>query len=213
MPLANSNIIGIQVFLERRKSRQLVGQLIRKEGDFVFSYDDAYLKADNAVSLGPEMPLTRRSYRSSELFVPFLDRIPSRDNPAYQEYCHFFEISVDEKDPLILLSTIAHRGPSSFIFEPIKGDEFSGVDLLAFRKRLGLSVRDFAACFDFSPSSVTRIERGHSLGQEILIRAEIYAKFPEVALFQLHRKGQFLHTKKIQELESSLKIGNGVNGV
>ena len=64
--------------------------------------------------------------------------------------------------------------------------------------------RDFAACFDFSPSAITRVERGQLPGREILKRAEIYARFSEVALFQLHRHGGVLHTKKYQQIVSKL---------
>ncbi|MEI6790725.1 MAG: HipA N-terminal domain-containing protein [Myxococcaceae bacterium] len=195
---------GVKVFLERKTRRQYVGLLTQQNTGFVFEYDRAYLKARDIISLGPEMPLTRRIYHSDTLFIPFLDRIPSRENPAYSEYCRSMDISFEETNPLILLSTIAHRGPSSFIFEPLYGEEFSAEKLLAFRKRLKLTVRDFAACFDFSPSAITRIERGQASGREVLKRAEIYAKFPQTALFQLKRRGGALHINKYQYVAKEL---------
>lgn len=195
---------GIKVFLERKTRRQYVGLLTKQNTNFVFEYDPAYLKARDIISLGPEMPLTRRTYNSTTLFVPFLDRIPSRENPAYGEYWRSTGISPEETDPLILLSTIAHRGPSSFIFEPLDDEKFSAEELLAFRKHLKLTVRDFASCFDFSPSAINRIERGQAAGQEVLRRTEIYAKFPEAALFQLKRRGGFLHVNKYRYVTSLL---------
>ncbi|MCB1107049.1 MAG: hypothetical protein KDK76_03020, partial [Chlamydiia bacterium] len=56
-------------------------------------------------------------YFSKSLFVPFLERIPSKNNPSYPEYCQSVGISVDEENVFVLLSTIGRRGPSSFIFE------------------------------------------------------------------------------------------------
>ena len=206
MPQKSSEEIeGVRVFLERRTRRQYVGLLTRQGAEFVFEYERAYLKARDIIPLGPEMPLTRPTYRSAQLFIPFLDRIPSRENPAYDEYCKATGISPEETDPLILLSTIAHRGPSSLIFEPFYHEGFPAEELLAFRKRLGLTVRDFAACFDFSPSAITRVELGQVSGREVLKRAEIYVKFPAVALFQLERRAGGLHTNKYQSIAAELR--------
>ena len=119
MPFNFHTIIGVQVMLEKSNSVQSTGKLTMEKGEFYFKYDDNYLRLSTATPLGPEMPLTRRSYQSKELFRPFADRIPSRENPAFSEYCKSLGISVDERNPLILLSTIASRGPSSFLFKPI----------------------------------------------------------------------------------------------
>lgn len=206
MPLQCSKpIAGVKVFLERKVRRQYVGLLTKQENDFVFEYSHTYLNARDIIPLGPEMPLTKRTYRSLTLFVPFMDRIPSRQNPAYDEYCKSTGISTEETNPLLLLSTIAHRGPSSFVFEPLYLEEFPAEELLAFRKWLRLSVRDFATCFDFSPAAITRVEKGQVSGREILKRVEIYVKFPAVALFQLERRGYALHTKQYQYATSELR--------
>lgn len=205
------HIVGIRVFLERRKRRQYVGLLTKEGSDFIFEYDRAYLKARDVISLGPEMPLTRPKYRSAKLFVPFLDRIPSSENPAYAEYCRATGISPDETNPLILLCTIAHRGPSSFIFEPLYAEEFSAEGLLAFRQFLKLTVREFSACFDFSASAITRIERRQVSGREILKRAELYARFPETALLQLQREGGALHANKYQYVLFKLREASGLH--
>ena len=48
-----------------------------------------------------------------------MDRIPSKENPAYPDYCKSQGISVNETNPIILLIAIGKRGPSTFIFEPV----------------------------------------------------------------------------------------------
>ena len=150
------------------------------------------------------MPLTRRIYQSGQLFRPFADRIPSRENPAFPEYCKSAGISTNEEDPLILLSTIASRGPSSFLFKPIYYENFTGTDLKNFRNNLGLSAREFALCFDFSQPGITRVETGKTGGREVLKRAEIYFLYPEVALDQLRRRSAYLHWKKVERARNWL---------
>lgn len=204
MPFNFQTIVGVQVVLEKSSSILLVGELTVKEGEFHFKYDEDYLHLPKAIPLGPEMPLTRRIYQSEQLFRPFTDRIPSRENPAFSEYCKSMGISVDENDPLILLSTIASRGPSSFLFKPIYCESFTGSDLKSFRNNLGLSVREFAICFDFSRAGITRVETGISDGREILKRVEIYVLYTEVALDQLRRRAAHLHQKKLERAKNWL---------
>lgn len=201
----NCDIVsGVQVFLEFKSRRLYVGLLTKVKNYFHFEYDQKYLRARSAISLGPEMPLTRRIFQSESLFIPFSDRIPSQENPAYVEYCEATGISKYETNPFILLTTIARRGPSSFIFEPWYNDTFTGKDLLIFRKSLGLSVKEFATCFEFSAASITRIELNKSSGRDLLKRAEIYAHHPEVALEQIKKHGGILHSNKQKTIKSLL---------
>lgn len=205
MPFNFKELEGIQVMLEKYSGHQTVGALTRNDRGFHFEYDKEYLKYPKAISLGPEMPLTRRSYESKTLFRPFAERIPSKENPAYDEYCKSAGISPEEKNLFILLSTIASRGPSSFLFKPIYKSEFSGADLKKFRTDLGLSTREFANCFDFSQPGITRAERGIAGGRDILKRAEIYAEYPIVAIDQLKRKSAYLHRSKLEKAIKWLK--------
>src|SRR5271167_4380336 len=93
-------LIGVDIFLERRKTRLYVGQL-RKETDYyIFNYDDQYLHSQNIIPLGPEFPLTKKEFKSKKLFPSFEDRIPSKLNPAYPEYCHL--LGVDPKESNLL---------------------------------------------------------------------------------------------------------------
>ena len=213
MSLSHPKFSSIAIFLEKRKTRQYVGKLLYSKKDRVFEliYDKDYLYAKNAIPLGPELPLTRAIHRSARLFPSFQDRIPSQENPAYPDYCKATGISPDENDPIILLGTIGKKGPSSFIFEPFYETQFSKEDLRAFRENLGLTIREFALCFDLSPAALIRIETGQSSGRELLKRIEIYKKFPEVALFEIQRHGGAISSSKkngvlryLEELRTSL---------
>lgn len=208
MPFNFQTIVGVQIMLEGTIGTQLVGKLNITEGEFHFEYEENYMRSRTAIPLGPEMPLTRRIYRSKQLFRPFADRIPSRENPAYPEYCKSVGISSDENDPLILLSTIASRGPSSFLFKPIYRESFAASDLKRFRNNLGLSVREFAMCFDFSQPGITRVETGKTDGREILKRTEIYYLYPEIALDQLRRRAAYIHPKKLERARNWLAHGH-----
>jgi len=198
MPLLPESVSAVAVYLEKRKSRQFVGKLTKEDEIFVFEYDKKYLYSKNIIPMGPEFPLTRIRFESKSLFASFADRIPEKENPAYPDYCQLMDISVDENNPIILLVTIGKRGPSSFVFEPIYEDSYSSKDLSNFRKRLNLTVREFADCFSLSPSAVNRIEKGDSSGRDILKRVEIYDRFPEVALYQIAKTGGVLSRKKQQ---------------
>ncbi len=201
--------IAVEVFLEGRKSKEFVGRLVKKKEKgttkYLFRYDDKYFAKKNALPLGPEMPLTRREYISNKLFVPFLDRIPSRENPAYPEYCEKFGILPSENNPFILLVTIASRGPSSFVFEPVFATSYRDEDAKKFRLSLGLTVREFAVAFDISQVTITKIENKKSSGRDILKRIEIYEKFPLVALFEVGRNWGHLHESIRDKLIEKIK--------
>ncbi len=181
--------LAVDVYLENRKSRSYVGRLEKVKSHFIFKYHLAYQLSERAMSLGPDLPLIKSIHKSSSLFPTFEDRIPPKKNPAYKDYCRRMGISPEEKDPLILLATIGQRGPSSFIFSSANMDQFSKEEMIEFRKKLKLSIREFADLFDFSPATIQRIEKGKTSGKDALKRIELYYKFPNVALFELERSG------------------------
>lgn len=184
--------VGVDMFLERRKTRLYVGRLTHEKKEFVFTYDDQYLRAKNVIPLGPEFPLTKRSFRSPSLFASLEDRIPSKQNPAYPDYCHTMGISPEETDALILLSTIGRRGPSWFVFEPVYARSFTVKETIAFRKMLGLTTRDFAKVFEIPQASLNALERGRSSGKDLLKRLELIVRIPEVALYLVMMNGGVL---------------------
>lgn len=198
-------IIGVDVFLERRTTRLHVGALKRADHNFVFTYDERYFRAKNVIALGPEFPLTQRHFESSKLFASFDDRIPSRHNPAYSEYCQMMGIDPKERNPLILLSTIGKKGPSSFIFYPIFEREIKVEEVIKFRQSLGLTTREFAAVFELSQASLNAFERKRTLGKGILKRLEIILKLPGVAFYFLQVNGGALSYEKWIEATQALK--------
>lgn len=200
-------IESINIFLERRKIRQFVGNLIYDQGKFIFTYDDNYLKAKHIIPLGPEFRLTKRQFESTELFPSFEDRIPSKRNPAYPEYCHHMGIDPNENNKIILLATIGSKGPSSFIFVPVYKRLFTINDIVDFRKRLNLTTREFAQIFEISQVSLNALERQRSTGKDLLKKLELVVKFPEVAIYYLlHNGGVLQHKKRMHALGELVKM-------
>lgn len=205
MHTPTGKVPSVIVYLERRKSRKFVGELTYdfKKNMYIFTYDKAYLRA-NLIPLGPELPLNPKKFTSSILFEPFIDRLPSRENPAYKEYCAAENIEVTEQDPFVLLTTIGKRGPSSFIFERKKQDPLGAQELKIFRQELGLTTREFAIGFAIGAKTLISIENGHSVGRDAMKRLELYIRFPEVALFEFRRNCAAIHRDKRKQVERIL---------
>lgn len=182
------------VYLETRKSRKMVGVLEREKNQYTFVYDQEYFYSQEPIQVGPDLSLAKRKHTSSKLFDIFLDRIPSRKNPAYKDYCKQVGIDVNESDEMILLATLGAKGPSSFVIEREVARDFTGESLKELRKKLELSMREFAELFDISLSSIQKIESGQVQGKEVLKRIEIYSKFPEVAIFEVKRNKKGVHS-------------------
>ena len=198
--------IAVDVYFEKYTSRQYVGRLMYKKNQFIFCYDDAYLYSGKAIALGPDLPCIKKEHKSNKLFISFEDRIPSKHNPAYKEYCQMTGISPEEKDPLVLLSTIGQKGPSSFVFVPVYDDEFTKEDLKKFRKSLNLSIRDFAKLFDFAPATIHRIEQGKSSGKDTLKRVALYDLFPQIALYEVTRFSHRVGSKVSEHVRKKLEL-------
>lgn len=204
-----NTIKAVLVYLDRKKTRSYVGRLTRKIEKnkvlFFFEYDQHYLKRKYAIPLGPELALAQTTYKSENLFDSFQDRIPSKENPAYPDYCKEAGISQYEKDPIILLSSIGKRGPSSFIFEAEFKETFTANDLKKYRKKLNLTIREFSNLFGISPSHLQRIESGKFPGKDILKLIEIYEKHSEVALEEIRKNSKVIHTDKYLEILNLLQ--------
>lgn len=201
----NPRLIGVRIFLERRTTRMYVGCLIKEKDQFVFTYDDLYFRARKIISLGPEFPMTRKVFTSKNLFPSLKDRIPSKENPAYSEYCSYVGISPDEDNPFVLLSTIGQKGPSSFVFMPLYEREFQVQDVIEFRKLLGFTTRDFAEIFEIPQASLNALERRRNSGKDLLKRLELIVRFPDVALYLLLVNGGVLPDEKYLYAEKILK--------
>ena len=194
----------LDVFCEIRKRRIFVGSLERKKESkgYVFSYDKKYLYDTKSIPLGVDIPLTKNKHKSlGKLFDSFQDRIPSRKNPAYPDYCKKMGISVEEKNPIILLGTIGKRGPSSFIFEPVY-EEYSDVKqkIKKFRKKTGLSLQATALAFDLNYVTLQKIETGKSQDKKSERLIEIYLKCPFCLEEQIQSTSRYLHRDSIRTL-------------
>lgn len=204
----NFIIDSLDIFLERRKTRMRVGNLKQENGQFIFTYDDDYLVEANVIPLGPEFPLTKKQFISPILFASLEDRIPSRQNPAYKEYCYAMGIDPTEDNPIILLSTIGSKGPSSFVFVPVFRRSFNVQEVIEFRKVLALTTREFAQIFEISQGALNALERERSSGKDLLKRLEIIVRFPVVALYFLFINGGILQDEKRERAKKELiKLG------
>lgn len=202
--MENKNIIGVSVYLQRKKSREHVGELSQRDFQFIFTYDNIYIYKNNAIALGPDLPLRSQEFIANSLWESFLDRLPSKKNPAYPEYCQMVGINPSEKNLLVLLSTLGHKGPSSFIFVPVYQETFNKETVIDFRKKLNLSVREFGDLFDFSPATIHRIETNKTSGKDAMKRLEIYYYVPEAVLYELKKNGFKISDEKREYVEKIL---------
>lgn len=195
---------GIRVYLETHKTRKFVGNLFYEGKEYIFKYHEAYITASKSIPLGEDLPLTKKTHISSTLFSSFLDRIPSRGNPAYQSYCKQFGIKEDETDVFVLLATIGRKGPSSFIFEPIFEPSFGSKELKAWRNYLGLTTREFANAFGISQATLVRIENEQTSGATVMPLLETFYKYPNAAADYAKKHGKGLHGEKQKKLPNIL---------
>jgi len=194
----------LDIFHEGRKRRIFVGELRYDKEKEIYEliYNESYAYSDPAIPVGPELDLFKLRHQSEKgkLFKSLLDRIPSKDNPAYQDYCVSQGISPHEKNPIILLGTIGKRGPSSFIFEPVYVNKFSSKDIKKLRNKIGLTQHDLAVALDISIVTLARIETDKSYDLNTLRRIQVFFDFPDVALWQLKQTGGGLHSEILAKL-------------
>lgn len=192
------------IFHELIKRKIYVGELIYDEEKDVYllSYDEHYAKSKQAIPLAHNLDLFTKVHvsKKGKLFPALLDRIPVRENPAYEDYCLSQNITVDEKNPIILLGTIGRRGPSSFVFERIYKTNFSMDKITQFRKKLNISQHDFAEAFGISKVTLQKMESGQSHDARTLKLLQIYFTFPEVAIWQLQQTGAKVHSTVLARL-------------
>lgn len=206
------NTHRLKIFHESRKRRTFVGELVydQAKNRYELIYDKHYAHSKSAIPISPDLDLFKLRHQSKkgELFPSFIDRIPDKSNPAYNDYCITQGISPAEKNPIILLGTIGRRGPSSFIFEPDYYSQFGLTDIINLREKLKITQNDLANAFDISKTTLQRMEAGESYDLNTLKYMQIILTFPEVALWQLKQTGNRVHkdvlTKLISYFESNL---------
>lgn len=177
------NVSALEVYLERRERKQYVGRLTRQpDQKFHFAYDEAYQRMENSISIGPSLPLVKREYLSTNMFPEFLDRLPSPQNAAYEDYCESVGISVEEVDLMVLLLKLGKRGPSSFILEAVVEDDPAVIveNIRGFIKENSLSQQDFANLLDIPITSLSRLLTGTSLDRTLLRLIDLYLSSPQL---------------------------------
>ena len=198
------NPLRVIIFHELKKRRIYVGELVHDTALDVYklNYDQNYLASKNSIALSPELNLFKDTHISpkGKLFDAFIDRIPDRSNPAYPDYCQSQGISVDERNPMILLGSIGRRGPSTFVFEKTYSNSLSVKEIINFRNEINISQNDFAKAFDISEITLQKIESGASLDTKTIKLLQIYLTFPEVAIWQLQQTGATIHTTAMLKL-------------
>ena len=194
----------INVYIEGRRRKTFVGTLESKQDGmkFVFCYTKKYLQADNSIPLGPDIPLSKIKHESvGKLFESFIDRIPSKRNPAYKDYCRQEEISPEETNPIILLGTIGKRGPSSFVFESIYDYSYDiRKNLLHFKNQTGISLQDIATAFSLNYVTVQRIQAGKSKDVNTIRLIRIFLEYPKCLSDQLELTRHKLHHKVVSSI-------------
>ncbi|MEI8026311.1 MAG: HipA N-terminal domain-containing protein [Pseudomonadota bacterium] len=193
-----TNLSALDVYLERRERKQYVGRLTRQpDQKFHFAYDEAYQRMNNSISIGPSLPLVKKEFLSTNLFPEFLDRIPSSQNHAYEDYCNSVGISVEEDDLMVLLIKLGKRGPSSFIIEPVVEDHPADVvnNIRGFLPENSLSQQDFANLLDIPITSLSRLLTGASVDRTLLRLIDLYLSSPN-SLVQIFSYTQRKLTEK-----------------
>lgn len=196
-----SAIHEISVFSQTKSKRDYVGRLWRENGRFHFEYDRRYQRHKGAVGLGPEFPLHQKNFSNVEIFPSLADRIPSRQNPAYPDYCAQWGIDVEESDPIVLLRTIGRRGPSTFIFESTI-QIVNGNTIQKFREQHGLNQREFAALLGLPQFTVGKLEKGLVRSIPIMTYVEICMEVPQALKWLVEKRGQYIHDEKCDKIIS-----------
>ena len=199
----------VNAFTQSKTKRTLVGKLWQDADRYCFEYDRAYLNKKTSIPIGPEMPLQRQILKSPIFFASLQDRIPSVLNPEYPNYCKQWNIDPKEGDPLILISTIGQRGPSSFIFRKVQQLAFDGPQLKAFRKALGLTLSDLADFLGIQAPTIVNAENGNNRSFWLLKYCSLLNTVPAALEQALHERGQFLHDDKIAEIKKYIAEQEG----
>ncbi len=198
----------LEVFMERRKRLIFVGRLLfdSQQNSFSFTYDDRFRKNSAAIPLGPDLPLKKKVHQRGELFSSFQDRIPSKDNPAYPEYCRSMGISPMENNPILLLGTIGRRGPSSFIFELVPDFDRDLGNLVAeLRQSLELTVSEMALFLEITEVTLLKLEKRKSTNYNLHRLVYCILENAEIARWQLSLSKRKLPRDAYEKLVKFLK--------
>lgn len=207
MPFRVNDESALDIYLDARERRHFVGRLRRfPDGTYEFEYDDAYQLQPFAISIGPGLPVTQKLHKSTNLFPEFLDRLPSRQNAAYLDYCHAVGISPDETDEMILLAKLGKGGPSKFTVETVFIENFENIaqrlkELIAGS---GLSQDDVMNSLDMPRTTFQRVIKGKSKDVLLMRLLDLYLSNEELYIDLLQFTGARLLDAKRRQLASFL---------
>jgi hypothetical protein len=209
--IRNKNIL--EIYSETRKRKIFVGKLEWKESGNVFEliYDKKYMKSPSAIALGPELPLSKMTHKSKgELFSSLADRLPSRRNPAYKDYCEAMGISTEEKNLIVLLGTIGKRGPSTFVFESLYEPELDVRTMLSrAMNKFKLTFHEISLSMEINQITVQRIISGKSKDKSNTKLIRIFLSSPAAFREQLQLSSRKLHRDSLAKLENLIKEAEG----
>jgi HipA-like protein len=193
----------IYIFSQTKSDRTFIGILSRQGGKYHFEYDKSYRNSKKAVALGPEFDLWKDSFSSTKLFPSLDDRIPSKNNPAYADYCKQWGIDENENDPFVLLTTIGRRGPSTFVFEA-RPEDFDAKSIKAFREKLELNQREFAKLFNITQTTLSKLESGKTYNSTMGLFLKLCSEVPMALSWLLRERGQYIHDNKRAKIEAEI---------
>ncbi len=203
--LSNYKQNELEIYAETRKQRMFVGTLEfnKKQNRYILTYDKKYVVWKNAIPLGPELKLGRKPIYSDskKLFPSLLDRVPSKNNPAYEEYCVSQGISPKERNKIILLGTIGTRGPSTFIFELVPDiDQLVRVEIAKIRKTTGVSISELAKALDLNYATFFKTISGKITDNNAQTILKILMGEPKALQFQIHLNSRKIHRDTFDSL-------------
>jgi HipA-like protein len=202
---SSAPISKILVFSDEPRTRVFVGELLRHSKGYSFEYDEDYMARASATPLGPDLPFSLKPIASKTLFESLADLVPSRANPAYEDYCRRVGIDPKEADPMILLAYLG-RGPSTFVFEPAPDDEVpSGKQITTFRDGLGLSQRQFAKFLDLPFPTLQAVEKETARAHTARRLIQAFLDNPQALTRLLSKRGLFLGQKQRETVEHYLQ--------
>jgi HipA-like protein len=106
----------VLVIWETDGKKELVGELTQVAKGWSFSYSPKWIKG--GVQIDPDLPLRSKPIPSKQLHEFFSERIPPRDSGHFAYYAKIWKLREELKDPMALLVTLGHRGPSNYVFYP-----------------------------------------------------------------------------------------------
>jgi hypothetical protein len=112
-----------------------VGRLQKNHGDYEFRYTEGALSARNEAGFQPlaAFPELTGTYRSSELFALFSNRLLPRSRPDYREFIEWLHIPESEVEPFVILARSGgRRATDTFEVFPEPQVDENGTGVLHF---------------------------------------------------------------------------------